>query len=182
MPRDLAAAFGLSGKHDADAVGVYARVLEASDSATFSYLELRTAVQKLIARGMSEHDAFTSVFVTAETLGRDRHAMLESAQGHLDVLEREHEAIERAMQVRLTEGMERERRAIDAVLAKQAEIQKRIAELDAQLGEAETEEQRLRAQLAETEQRVATQGERLKAVYEQLKREMSADLATMRAA
>ena len=178
----LRAAFPFTPDHDAEAVQVYAQALDSADEHAFGYLELRAAVQRLIGRGMDAQSALDSVLVTAETLGRDRRAMLASTQAHLDTLDREHDQIEAALTKRLSEGLAAEHRAIEQAVARQRELQTQIERLTRELAAAKTEEAGLVGQLEATRARVETQGERLTAVYEILKREISADLATLRTA
>lgn len=182
MPKDLSNAFSLDATHDPEAVQVYARALSHVDDAPFTYIELRTAVRTLIEKGLSQRDALMSVFVTAETLGRDRHSLLKSTEDHLAALEVEHEKIMAAMSTRLTEGLAEERRAIEAVRQRQTQLQLELAALQLKLKAAEDEERKMTAELGQVKGRVEAQGQRLQAVYEAMRQEISADLAAMRAA
>ncbi len=175
-------AFRFDDALEPEAVQVYARALEGVDGAAFTYIELRTAVRALIEKGISQRDAMMSVFVTAETLGRDRHSLLKSTEDHLAALEAEQDKILAAMATRLTEGLTAERRAIEEVRAQQRQLREQIDELQRKLGAAEAEERRLTGELGQVKSRVEAQGERLQAAYEAFRREISADLAAMRAA
>ncbi len=182
MSKNVSAAFRLDDSVDAEASQVYARALAQVDDATFTYIELRTAVRSLVEKGLSERDALMSVFVTAETLGRDRHSLLKSTEGHLAALETEHDKILAAMATRLTEGLAAERRAIEEVRGQQRQIREQIDELQRSLSAAEGEERRLTSELGQVKTRVESQGERLQSAYEAFRREISADLASMRSA
>ncbi len=182
MPKNLSLAFRLDPSFEPEAVHVYTRALENVDDAPFTYIELRTAVRALVEKGLSERDALMSVFVTAETLGRDRHSLLKSTEDHLEALERENDQIMAAMSTRLTEGLAAERKAIEDIRGKQRDIRQQIDQLQRQLADAEEEEKRLNGELGKVKGRVEAQGERLQAVFEAFRKEISADLASMRAA
>lgn len=182
MAKNITAAFKFGPELDVEAAQVFAKALQQSDTATFTYIELRIAVRKLLERGMSPADAFTSVFVTAETLGRDRHALLESTEAYLATLEREKDKMQAAMQARLSEGLAAENAAIEALRQNRAEIESQIRKLQDQMRKTEEKEQQQLAALEQVEVRVKAQGEKLMQAYEAYRREISADLAAMRSA
>ena len=180
MAKDISAAFQLDGSLDESAVGVYGKALSTVARENFSYVELRTAVRKLVARGMSEGDALASVLVTAETMGASGGALLKSAEAHLKRLDTERDKIAAAMQKRLTEGMAKDRQRVEAAVKQQADLKLQMAALEKSLAAAEAKERELRATLASTEERVQRQGEQLDAAYEAFKREISGDVEAIR--
>lgn len=180
MSKDLRAAFDLGADLDPASVEIYERALAGADATGFGYLELRTAVQRMLKMGMSERDALASVFVTAETMGQDRLALLKNAEAHLATLEEERGKIRAAMTKRLTDGLAADRAAIAKEQRKQDELRERMRELQRELQASEAEEQRLRDDLATIQSRVEEQGAKLEEVYEAYHRAISADVAAMR--
>lgn len=181
MAKDIATAFQLDDGLDENAEAVYRKALSTVAKESFSYVELRTAVRKLVARGMSEGDALASVLVTAETLGQDRGALLKSAEAHLQKLDAERGKIQAAMENRLTDGMAKDRARVEAAVKKQADIKLKMEALKRELSAAEEKEQSLTQELAGARERVEQQGQLLDEVYEAYHREISGDLAAMRA-
>ena len=180
MTRDLSAAFALDADLDPSSVEVYERALRDTEASGFGYLQLRTAVQKMVAMGMSERDALASVFVTAETMGQDRLALLKNAEAHLATLEEERGKIRAAMTKRLTDGLAADRKAIAAEKQKQTDLREQIKDLERRLEDSAAEEARLQEDLRTIESRVEEQGQKLEAVYEAYHRAISADVAAMR--
>ena len=180
MSKDLRAAFDLGAELDPASVEVYERAIASADAPGFGYLELRTAVQRMLGMGMSERDALASVFVTAETMGQDRLALLKSAEAHLRSLEEERGKIKAAMEKRLTDGLAADRAAIAEQQRRQTETRAEMERLQRELEASKAEEERLREDLASIEARVAEQGGKLEAVYEAYHRAISADVAAMR--
>ena len=182
MAKDISAAFQLDSDLDAGARAVYEKALSTVGKSDFSYVELRTAVRKLVSRGMSEADALDSVLVTAETLGQSRTALLKDAEAHLEKLDRERGKIREAMEKRLTDGMAKDRARVEAAVKQQADIKLKMAALEKELAAAEAKEETLETELAGARERVERQGQLLETAYAAFHREISGDLAAMRAA
>lgn len=181
MAKDIKSAFQLEAGLDANAVAVYEKALSTVAKESFSYVELRTAVRKLLQRGMSQQDALASVMVTAETLGQDRAALLKSAEAHLNRLSGERKKIAEAMDKRLTDGMAQDRARVEAAANKQADLKLKIGALERELIAAEEKERALAEALETACERVEEQGKLLDDAHAAFHREISSDLAAIRA-
>ena len=180
MAKDPQKAFNQDGVLNADAVAALSNALAAADKSTFSYLEFRLAVQKLMALGQDQQQAFESVLTTAATIGVDRKAVIKSAQAYLKTLDTEHQKFQQAMQKRLTEGVAADEAKIEKIAQSLAKLQEQKAQIEARIAETELKKASLETELQNVRARVEERGAHMQTAYDAIRAEISDDFDALK--
>lgn len=180
MAKDPIATFDPQGKLDPDSIKLIAKGLENIDKGRFTYLEFKQTISKLVERGMSEDDAYESVFTTAETLGVERNALVASAQLYLTTLDEERSRFSDAMQTRLTQGLEADAQRIEKLAAQIEKLEQQQRDLAEKIAQGKTKQAELEENLAQVKDRITERGQLFEETYASLRGTMLADFEAMK--
>ena len=180
MAKDPTAVFDPEGVLDADSMKLLAKGLASVDTGKFTYLEFKQAITTLIDRGMSEENAYESVFTTAETMGIDRNALVKSAQQYLKSLDEERSRFSDALHNRLTDGLEADKARIEKLAAQLEKLELQRKDLDEKIAQGKTKQAELEQNLAEVKDRVKERGRLFEETYSSLRGSILADFEAMK--
>lgn len=180
MAKSLAEVYNLDPELDARALQALSKALTRPSDTTFGYPQFREAIGRLVARGLSQADAYESVFITAETIGVDRRALLGNAKQYLLILDEEKKKVDDAMEKRLTEGMSNDLQQLEKLGEKTIKLEAQRADIEAQIAQARQRRDTLTAELADVRERVQEQGQKFGEVYEALRVKMLEDFEEMK--
>ncbi len=161
MDKDLFKIFSNAGNLDQRSASVLAAALAAQNLSGFDYLEFKQAVHRLMEEmEMDESTAIRSAFATAATLGLTKEKLIHSAKYYQDVLQKERDKFNKALNNQLDKRIaakEREvaklKEQVEDWKAQIAELQKKIAQAEEVLSKAGEELQHALDKLESTKTR-----------------------------
>ncbi len=180
MAKSLAEFYNLDENLDPRALDAISKALSVPTEVAFGYPQFREAIGRLVAKGISQENAYESVFITAETIGMDRRQLLAHAQQYLKLLDEEKKKVDAAMQKRLTDGIAHDVQQLDKLAEKVSKLEAQRADIDAQIAQSNQRRQSLTAELETLRERVREQGQKFGDVYDALRLKMLEDFEEMK--
>ena len=138
MQKDLKAIFGEQPPGlDERSINSLTKALEKHNLPGFDYLEYKQSLRALGQMNLDDDTAFKSAFATASTMGLTKEHLLKSAAHYREVLKKEKQKFDAALNKQMQQRVESKRKEIDQLKAKiQAHTQK-IKQLEKEIEEAQ---------------------------------------------
>lgn len=137
MIKDTKAMFGNHHGLDERSVESLVKALERENLPGFDYLEFKQALYALQQMNMDESTAFRSAFATAATMGLTKEKLLKTADHYKNVLAKEKQSFDQAMQGQIVQRVEGKRKEVLLLEKKVEEYRAKIAQLQAEIIKAE---------------------------------------------
>jgi len=153
--------------------------LEKSNQPGFDYFEFRQALRNLAKMPMDEQTRFQSAYAMAQAMGATSVALVESANGYLQVLSVEQERFNEAHQqqrVKLIGNREEEVKNIEAIMQQKAE---QIKQLTQQIEEHRQRAEQIRKELQDSTVKIENTKADFEATFQSVVGQMKGDVEKM---
>lgn len=138
MQKDLKAIFGEQPPGlDERSINSLTKALEQHNLPGFDYLEYKQSIRALSQMNLDDVTAFKSAFATASTIGLTKDHLLKSAVHYREVLKKEKQKFDAALNKQMEQRVESKRKEIEHLKAKITEHAQRIKQLQAEIDDAE---------------------------------------------
>ena len=133
MKKVISEIFNPDKDQDKKSVDFLINAISANSLQGFDYLKFKESVHSLLGMGMDESTAIKSSFATISTLGISKDKLLETGNHYLDVLNKEKEQFDAALQKQMHQRVASKKDETLYLKEKLEEYSKKISELQSQI-------------------------------------------------
>lgn len=137
MQKDLKSLFGEIHGLDEKSLNYLVKALEKHNLPGFDYIEFKQSLGNLLAMDMPEDTAFKSVYATATSVGLTKEKLLKSAVHYKQILNKEKEQFDVALQNQTTQRVEGKLKEVEKLKKQIEEYRKKITELEMRIEKAQ---------------------------------------------
>ena len=133
MQNDLKMVFGNQGSTDEKSLDFLTKALEKNNLKGFDYLEFKLSLARLANMNMAEDMAIKSAFATASTVGLTKEILVSSAQHYKQILAKEKEQFQVAMQNQLNKKVRGKKQEVEKMRSQIEDWKRQIEQLQNQI-------------------------------------------------
>ncbi|HHM20682.1 MAG TPA: hypothetical protein ENJ20_01550 [Bacteroidetes bacterium] len=155
MQDELKAIFGKKGNNDDKSLDFLTKALAKNNLKGFDYLEYKLSLGRLAEMGIEDDIIYKSAFATATTVGLTKEKLIASARHYKEVLRKEKEQFDLALENQLNKRVKSKRAEVDKLKKQIAAWEEQIKKLQTQIVQSQATinnaDQHIQAEMAKIE-------------------------------